>query len=229
VVVIAAATLLGASAAPALSENPNARPAQYTNPNPGLTTQEARLRKLRSCRSKAKRHARREVRRARRLSVFRRTKARRHAKRHLRKLRARCLKRYGRRPGKIRGLIARPGGPTSIQLSWLAVGTDGGLPPPSVGYLVKQSRRPIRTARDFRRAQTLCEGSCNFQVTSMLTVLLLHVRDLQEATRYYYAVAARDNVSCLLGPRSNPVHATTGPIDQHAGHQPDPQSNHCKY
>jgi hypothetical protein len=228
--VLAAATLLGASASPAASEKPGAHATAETSTDPLVAAQEARLRKLRSCRSKAKRHARREVRRARRLSGVPRTTARGHARRHLRKLRARCLERYGRKPGKITGLVAQPTGPTSIQLSWPAVGTDGGLPPPARGYLVKQSLRPIRTARDFRRAQTLCEGSCNFRVTSMFTLLSLVIGDLQQHTTYYYAVAGRDNVSCRLGPRTGTVKATTGPVTTHGPHIPvDPQTNHCKF
>ena len=127
------------------------------------------------------------------------------------------------------GVIAQPGGPTRIVLSFPAVGTDGSLPPAAQGYLVKQSRRPIRTARAFRRAKTLCEGSCNFPTVSIGTRLTLIISDLRLRTTYYYAVAARDNVSCLLGPRSSTVQGTTGPVETHGSLPLAPQTNRCKY
>jgi hypothetical protein len=150
--------------------------------------------------------------------------------RHRRQLRARCLKRYGRRPGQVTDLFAQAGGPTTIDLSIGAVGTNGGMPPPALGFVVKQSQRPIRTDRDFRRAQTLCEGSCNFPDAGipMNAVLVLIIGDLLRNTTYYYAVAARDNVSCLLGPRSRTVQATTGPVPLPPPRPLDTQIDQCK-
>jgi hypothetical protein len=96
-------------------------------------------------------------------------------------------------------------------LTFKAPGSDGRRPPPARAYLVKQSlRRPIRGARGFRRAQTLCKGSCRFKsVTRVGDRVTLVIEDLRPRTTYYYAVAARDNVSSRLGRRSRAVKART--------------------
>ncbi len=95
-------------------------------------------------------------------------------------------------------------------LSFEAAGSDGDRPPAARSYLVKQSRRPIRSRRGFKRAQTLCKGSCRFPAaTSVGGELTLSVEDLRPRTTYYYAVAARDNVSRRLGPRSRAVRVRT--------------------
>ena len=69
-------------------------------------------------------------------------------------------------------------------------------------YLVKQSRRPIRGRRGLHRAAPLRKGSCRFATARVGATIRLTVTDLRPRTTYYYAVAARDNVSRRLGPRS---------------------------
>ena len=182
-------------------------------PPPGedpLKAEAARLRGLRGCYASAARHARRELRQARRLRGARRTRARRHAKRHKASLQRACRRRYGRTPGRVTTLRASAASASSIVLSFKAVGTDGTKPPAARGYVVKQSRRPIRSARAFRRAQSLCGGTCRFSsVSAVGQELTLRVTDLRSGTRYYYAVAARDNVSRRVGPRSRALAART--------------------
>ncbi len=87
-------------------------------------------------------------------------------------------------------------------LSFPASGSDGPNPPAARVYLIKQSTRPIRGARDFRRAQTLCHGNCRFAATSVGTLITLTITHLVPHSTYYYAIAARDNVSGRPGPRS---------------------------
>ena len=94
-------------------------------------------------------------------------------------------------------------------LSFGAVGSDGTRPPAARRYLVKQSRQPIRSARQFARADALCDGGCSFAVTEVDADITLTVTDLRRRTTYYYAVAARDNVSARPGPRSRTVAART--------------------
>ena len=161
-----------------------------------------RARGLQSCQATAKRHARRELRRVRRLSGGRRVRTRRHARRHLRQLRRRCLKRYGRTPGPVTGLTAQVVSSRRIILRFNAAGSDGSRPPAARSYVVKQSRRPIRSARGFRRAPSLCKGRCSFDITRVGAALSLTVTDLRRRAVYYFAVAARDNVSGRTGPRS---------------------------
>jgi len=98
---------------------------------------------------------------------------------------------------------------TKVVLSFRAPGTDRARGPAARGYLVKQSRRPIRGRRGFRRAQTLCRGSCRFAVTRVGSRIELTVTDLRPNTTYFYALAARDNVSRRLGPRSPVVKVRT--------------------
>ena len=100
---------------------------------------------------------------------------------------------------------------TSVLLSFRAAGSDGSRPPAARSYLVKQSRRPIRSSRAFRRAQSLCNGSCRLlpPAASLGGEVTLRVTDLRPRTTYYYAVAARDNVSRRLGPRSRAVSVRT--------------------
>ena len=179
------------------------------SPDP-LRFEAVRRRNLRRCLAGVTRHARRESGRARRLSGSRRVRARRHARRHARQLRRRCVKRWGRTPGPVEELRAHAPSRTTVVLTFLAPGTDGSRPPVARTYLVKQSRRPIRGARGFRRAPALCDGRCRFpslhRVGSKAT---LTVEDLRPRTSYHYAVAARDNVSGRLGPRSRSVSAAT--------------------
>ena len=81
-----------------------------------------------------------------------------------------CLKRYGRTPGPIKALTARAVSGTQLLLSFAAPGSDATNPPAARAYLVKQSRHPIRGARDFLAAQTLCNGYCRFKVTSGISI-----------------------------------------------------------
>jgi hypothetical protein len=175
-----------------------------------LKAEAVRRAAFRACLRRAARHSSREIRRARRLSGARRVRARAHAKRHRHRLRRACVRRHGRKPGRVRELRAQVPGRARIVLRFAAPGSDRGGPPPARSYLVKQSRRPIRSSRDFRRAQTLCKGRCRFpNVTKVGATLELSVSDLRRRTTYYYAVAARDNVSGRLGRRSTTAKATT--------------------
>ena len=172
--------------------------------------QAARLSGLRACLSKAALHKRREMRRARHLTGTQRTRARRHLMRHEARLRRRCLRRWGRTPGRVTGLQAKALSRRTTVLTFDATGTDGTLPPPAQRYLVKQSRRPIESARAFRRAEALCRGSCRFpSAREVGQTLALTISHLRGGTAYYYAVAARDNVSRRLGRRSKSVRVVT--------------------
>ncbi len=72
------------------------------------------------------------------------------------------------------------------------------------GYpsLIKQSPRPIRSARDFASAQTLCHATCRFAVSVIRARITLTITHLHPHRTYYYAIAARDNVSGRPGPRT---------------------------
>ncbi len=169
----------------------------------------ARARALRKCLAHVASHAKRESRLARRGSKHQRARARRHLRRHAVSGRRRCFHLYGRTPGRVTGLRARALSQSEIELSFNAAGTDGDDPPAAHSYLIRQSRRPIRTARDFTRAETLCQGSCRFDVTKVGGRVSLTVIELRPHTTYYYALAARDNVSGRCGPRSKTVKAKT--------------------
>ena len=173
-----------------------------------LRGEASRRRGLRACLARVGRHARREAARARRLSGPRRARTRRHARRHEASLRRACLKRFGRTPGRVTGLGARAAGRGRIVLTFRAPGTDGRRPPAARSYVVKQSRRPIRSARQFRRAGSLCGGACRFpKITRVGSAITLDVADLRPGAAYYYAIAARDNVSGRPGPRSRAARA----------------------
>jgi hypothetical protein len=175
-----------------------------------IGAQGRRGRALRSCAGRADRHVRRERSRARRGSARRRARARLHLRRHRTSLRRRCVRRHGRTPGRIGALSARAVSKTKIRLSFRAPGTDGARAPAAHSYLVKQSGRPIRAGRRaFSRAQTLCRGRCRFDVTRVGAKLTLTITGLRPRTTYYYAIAARDNVSGRLGPRARAVRAKT--------------------
>ncbi len=155
-----------------------------------LRLQELRKRALRRCLVQAARKSQRLRSRARRA----------------------CLKRHGRTPGRIKNLRARAASKTKIVLSFNAPGTDGVRPPAARAYLVKQSLKPIRDARSFARAQSLCKGRCSLlppKITGVGAKIRLTIRDLRPGTTYYYAVSARDNVSRRLGARSAVVKAKT--------------------
>ena len=175
-----------------------------------LRAERARRRGLVSCRSEAAAHTRREIRSARGRSRAGRARARQHWVRHRSRLRRRCLDRWGRTPGRVTGLTARAVSSTRVVLTFNAAGSDGNSLPAARTYVVKQSRRPIRSRRAFRRAQTLCDGSCRFPTIRRVGgKLSVTVHGLTPGRTYHYAVAARDNVSRRLGPRSAGVRART--------------------
>ena len=117
--------------------------------------------------------------------------------------------RHARRPGRVTNLRARALSSTRVQLTFDAPGSDGSRAPAARAYLVRQSRRPLRTARDFARAPSLCRGSCRFAPADVGGRMTLTVTGLRPRTTYYYAVAARDNVSNVLGPASVAVRVRT--------------------
>ncbi len=121
--------------------------------------------------------------------------AARRPKRHRSRVRRDCLKRYGRTPGRVKALHARVLSSTQVVLFFAAPGSDGPRPPAAREYLIKQSPRPIRSARDFGHAQTLCHGRCRFNVTAVGTKIKLTITHLRPHSTYYYVIAARDNVS----------------------------------
>ncbi len=123
--------------------------------------------------------------------------------------RRRCVKLWGRTPGQVTDLRALPRRTTTIVLEFSAPGTDGHHPPAAKSYLVKQSPSPIRSQHDFAVASALCHGACRFRVTQIGTKLELMVTALHPRTTYYYAIAARDNVTARPGPRSPTVGGKT--------------------
>ena len=120
-----------------------------------------------------------------------------------------CVKRFGRRPGRVTALTARAASATSIKLTFIAPGTDGRRGPAARSYLIKQSLRPIAGARSFARAKPLCDGACRFSVAQIGAKVTLTITDLRPNTTYHYALAARDNLTGRLGPRSNTAQAKT--------------------
>lgn len=97
------------------------------------------------------------------------------------------------------GLAARAVSQTEVLLSFLAAGSDGFRPPAARSYVVRQSLRPIRSARDFKRARSLCAGACRFDPERVGERLELKITDLRPRTTYYYAIAARDDTTRRLG------------------------------
>lgn len=172
-----------------------------------LAAQRVRATALRDCRAEvARRHAGAR-RTALSLPAARRRGARLLAARRAALGRRTCLRRHGRTPGRVAGLSARATSGGQITLSFRVAGTDGAKPPAARRYLIGQSLRPIRTARDFARATALCRGACSFAVTRLDATATLRITELRRGRRYYYAVAARDNVSRRTGPRSAAVSA----------------------
>jgi alpha-tubulin suppressor-like RCC1 family protein len=174
----------------------------------GLAAQSARARGLRACRSAVSLRARLQRRRVPSRSGHARAVAVRRIAGRASRARRACLERYARIPGRVTALHARPSGRHGITLTFRAAGTYGTKPPPARRYLVKQSLRPIRTAAEFRRAHALCKGACAFDVTRIGAPISLNVTDLRPRRTYYYAVAARDNVSAVSGPRAGTVRAS---------------------
>ena len=184
-------------------------PPESTCGRSGLPEQASRVRALRRCLSGVARHAQLEARRARSGSARQRPRARRHLTRHAASGRQRCLRRHGRTPGRVTGLNTLPMSPGwGLRLRFRAPGTEGSNPPAARRYLVKVSDRPIRSARAFARAVTLC-AACRTTVVHVGDFARVPVPAPPPRTTYYYAVAARDNVSGRLGPRSRTVRVST--------------------
>ena len=74
-------------------------------------------------------------------------------------------------------------------------------------YVVKQSRRPITSARRFARARSLCRRACVLPVGPRGAVTVF-IRNLRPATRYFYALRAVD-ARGRRGPVSRSVGART--------------------
>ncbi len=171
-----------ASAPAAPAATPAAPAAPVADPQ---ALENARARALRSCRRAAARRPKALRTRARRL----------------------CLRRHGRTPGRVTGLRARALSRTRIALTFSAPGSAGAKAPPARAYLVRQSSGPRR--RDFARAPALCRGSCRFVPSGVGARITLTVTGLRPGTTYYYAVAARDNVTGRLGRRSLTIRVRT--------------------
>ena len=171
-----------------------------------LAAERARARLMRTCVGSATRRRTADRRRANALVGARRRLQLRLANTRFTARRNVCVRRYGRVPGRVTQLKARSTGAGKVQLSFRVAGTDRGKAPAARRYLVKQSTRPIRTARDFARAAALCRGKCPFpQLTSINATVTLDVVRLVRNRLYYYAVAAIDNVSSRVGPRSRTI------------------------
>lgn len=190
----------------------------------GLAVQRRRARALRTCIANVSRQARAQRRRAHSLPASARPRALAQIIRRARHGRLGCNRRHGRTPGPVGAVDAQAIGPQAIRLTFNAAGTDSTRPPVARGYVIKQSRRPIRTARDFRAAAALCDSDCLFDVAKVAATLALVVTDLKPRQTYYYAIAARDNVSGRCGPRSKTVKATTTAVaaENPAGGGPRP-------
>lgn len=191
---------------------PPAPPAPVVDPlDESLRLQARRSADLRACRASAARRMRTARSAARRR--YRQPRVRDHVLRLIAKTagqrRKQCLRRFGRVPARVATLVVGGTARSSIVLRFDAPGTDGSKAPAAKGYIVKQSLRPIRTTRDFDRAMTLCGGVCRFGVTRPGDAVTLTINRLRRRTTYYYAVAARDNVSARRGPRSKTVSAKT--------------------
>ncbi len=184
----------------------------HSVPSSSRVTSNSDLRRaggLRKCLAAVLHHTTRERVLLRRGSARRRAALRRHLNRDERTGRSRCLRQYGRTPGAIVGLTARAVSNTTVELSFHAPGTDGSNAPPARAYVVMQSQRLMRKAPDFTRASPLCKGSCHFNVTSVGAKIVLMVTHLRSHTTYYYAIAARDDISAKQGPRSASVSVRT--------------------
>jgi len=175
---------------------------------PGPSTL-SRAAALRICLRRVARLATAQRRRARNLLAPARAVALRRITTRTERGRRLCRQRYGRTPGRVTTFSAVATGPTRIRLVFQAVGTDHANPPAARRYVIKQSTRPIRTRRDFHSARTLCHGSCAFNPGAPGATIALAVTDLRRHRSYYYAIAARDNVSGRVGPRSSTIHIRT--------------------
>jgi len=183
---------------PAAPARPSAAETKRSRYLRALAAEKRRKRALRRC---LLRSVRRDARRSRRAHG----RAPRRALKRRRAGRRRCLRRYERTPGRVQGLRARRASATKAAITFRAPGTSGSQPPAARSYVLKQSTRRIRRARAFRRAPALCRGTCRFSVTYIGSRLEITVTDLRRHETYYYAVAARDNVTGRHGRRSHAV------------------------
>jgi len=170
-----------------------------------LAAQRRRAAALRTCMRNVERRASGERRRP---ASERAAKVRRSTRRATLRRRG-CRKRHGRTPGRVTTLDAKVVSRRTITLTFQAAGTESSKAPAARSYLIKQSLRPIRSARDFRRADALCKGTCAFRVSEVGAKITLTVTDLRRRSTYYYAVVARDNVSARTGRPSKTVTART--------------------
>ncbi len=171
-----------------------------------LAAEKARGVLMSACVRSAKRKLTTELRRARRFVGAKRRLELRLANARATQRRSACVRRHGRVPGRVTGLTAVATGKGKARLSFRTAGTDAHRAPAARRYVVKQSTRPIRSLVDFNRAPSLCRGRCSFpELTSIKSTVTLDVTRLVRHRRYYYAVAARDNVSARIGPRSRTV------------------------
>jgi alpha-tubulin suppressor-like RCC1 family protein len=192
-----------------LTPQPGPAASRPAAPDDGIAAQRARAAALRACRTGVSRRAAVQRRHARALPVATRAAAVRRIDDRARRARRACVRRYARRPGAVTALTARATGRHTIVLGFRATGSDAIKPPAARGYVVKQSTRPIRTARDVRRAHALCHGTCRFAVDEVGRRISLKVTDLTARRTFYYVVMARDNVTGTTGPRSRTVRART--------------------
>ena len=202
---------------PATTTTPPAPTPSPTPPGPsayaaGVRAQTLRAKGLRACEAGATRKER--AARKRTLRLYPHTSGRR--KRLLRGIAraasaadARCLHKFSRTPGRVAKFSATARANGTIALQFDAVGSDGTSPPAARSYLIRQSARPVRTLHDWGRASALCAQSCTFPVTQPGTPITLIVTHLHSHATYYYAIAARDNVTGQAGPLSATVHAKT--------------------
>ena len=170
-----------------------------------LAAQRARRARLRACLSAVSRRRTADRRRARLFAGSRSRIALLTADKRARRARAACLRREGRTPGRVSRFTAVAVGSGNIRLSFRVAGTDGAKQPAARGYRIKQSMRSIRTSRDFSRAASLCRGRCSFAVTRLDATVTLTITNLRRNRVYYYAIAALDNVSARIGPRSRTI------------------------
>jgi alpha-tubulin suppressor-like RCC1 family protein len=196
---------------PPLAAPPPPPPPAESAEAAALRRQAQRAASFRACRTAAGAQLRKDRYRAtqRYKRGAKRTRALSAASRKAATATARCVRRFGRKPGRVKTLAAKAGSRGSIVLTFRASGTDGARGPAARSYLIKESLRPIRTAGDFRRAQPLCKGSCSFDITRIGARITLRITDLRRRTTHYYKIAARDNVTGETGPRSKLVSAKT--------------------
>jgi len=198
-------------APPAVTVRPPPPPTAADPLDEAMRLQERRLAGYRACRATVTRQARVERATARRRfgTSQRRVLALRAIATRAAGRRDRCRSAHRRAPGRVTSLSSRTTSRTVVVVGFKAPGTDGSKMPAARGYLVKQSLRPIRTSADFDRAPALCKGTCAVDVTRPGADISIRITDLRRRTTYYYAVAARDNVTAQRGPRSKTVQAKT--------------------